>query len=272
MLYSYNLFPVLVPFIEILLIAVVIYRLLSFFWNTRAMDLAAGILIFLILSALAGWLNFPVLQTLMRYFVNAAVIGVLIIFQPEIRVALAKLSMKGKRYEQLSEFDNFLEGLCNVVYRMAERHVGAIIVLENQDCLDEFASKAVLLNAQFSSEMIESIFVNQSPLHDGAVIIRGTMIVAAAVILPLSDDSSQITRSMGTRHRAALGITQHSDALSIVVSEETGKVSIAREGIMTRGIRVDRFRGVLRSLFTPEEEEEGSFKGIKEWLGAWKRS
>jgi len=268
---SYNIFPI--PIIEILLIAVVIYRLLSFFWNTRAMDLAAGILVFLILFALAGWLNFPVLRSLMHYFVSAAVVGVLIIFQPEIRVALAKLSMKGRRYEQLSEFDNFLEGLCNVVYRMAEKHIGAIIVVENQDCLDEFATKAVLLSAQFSSEMVESIFVNQSPLHDGAVIIRGTTVVAAAVILPLSDDSSQITRSMGTRHRAALGITQHSDALSIVVSEETGKVSIAREGIMTRGIRSDRFRGVLRSLFIPEEEERRSrFKDIKDWLGAWKRS
>jgi len=270
MFFNHNFIPILIPVIEVILIAMVIYRLLSFFWNTRAMDLAAGLFVFLVIFAMANWLNFPVLQTLMLYFVDAAVIGVLIIFQPELRVALAKLSMKGRRYEQLSEFDRFLEALCNVVYRMSERHVGAIIVLENHDCLDEFASKAVLLNAQFSSEMIESIFANQSPLHDGAVIIRGTTILAAAVILPLSDDSTQITRSMGTRHRATLGITQHSDALSIVVSEETGKVSIAREGIMTRGVRADRFRGVLRSLFTPEQDQGRS--RFKEWLGAWTRS
>jgi len=124
------------------------------------------------------------------------------------------------------------------------------------------------MNAQFSSELIESIFMNQSPLHDGAVIIRGMTVLASAVILPLSDDSSQINRSMGTRHRAALGITQHTDALSIVISEESGKVSIAREGIMTRGIRVDRFRGVLRSLFTPVETEKKNV--LKRWIGAWK--
>ena len=97
-------------------------------------------------------------------------------------------------------------------------------------------------------------------------------VVAAAVILPLADDTSQITRSMGTRHRAGLGITQHSDALSIVVSEETGKVSIAREGIMTRGVRADRFKGVLRSLFTPQEESSTVRSRLKKWLGAWRRS
>ena len=114
--------------------------------------------------------------------------------------------------------------------------------------------------------------MTSSPLHDGAVIVRGTTVLAAAVILPLADDTSQITRSMGTRHRAGMGITQHSDALSIVVSEETGKVSIAREGIMTRGVRADRFKGVLRSLFTPQEEKSMVQSRLQKWLGAWRRS
>ena len=272
MFFTHAASPILVPFIEILTMACALYYLLSFFWNTRAMDLATGMLVFLVFFLLANWLNFPVLQTVMRYFVNAAVIGVLIIFQPELRVALSKLSMKGKKYEKLSEFDKFLEGLCNSVYRMAERRIGAIIVLENQDSLDEYAKKAVLLNAEFSSELIESVFMTSSPLHDGAVIVRGTTVLAAGVILPLADDTSQITRSMGTRHRAGLGITQHSDALSIVVSEETGKVSIAREGIMTRGVRADRFKGVLRSLFTPQEERSVVQSRLQQWLGAWRRS
>ena len=264
--------PILIPILEILAMAYVLYYLLSFFYNTRAMDLAAGTLVFLVLFSLANWLNFPVLQAIMRYFVNAAVIGLLIIFQPELRVALSKLSMKGKKYEKLTEFDKFLDGLCNSVYRMSERRIGAIVVLENQDSLDEYAKKAVILNAQFSSELVESIFMTSSPLHDGAVIVRGTTILAAAVILPLADDTSQITRSMGTRHRAGLGITQHSDALSIVVSEETGKVSIAREGIMTRGVRADRFKGVLRSLFTPQEEQSVVRSRLQKWLGAWRHS
>ena len=128
--------PILVPVLEILSIAFVLYHLLSFFWNTRARDLVAGTFVFLILFFLANWLNFPVLQTIMRYFVNAAVLGLLIIFQPELRVALSKLSVKGKNYEKLSEFDKFLDGLCNSVYRMSERRIGAIIILENQDSLD----------------------------------------------------------------------------------------------------------------------------------------
>ena len=268
----YAIIPLLTPAVEIVAIAYVLYHLLSFFWNTRAMDLAAGTLVFLTLFSFANWLNFPVLQTIMRYFVNAAVVGLLIIFQPELRVALSKLSVKGKKYEKLSEFDKFLDGLCNSVYRMSERRIGAIIILENQDSLDEYSTKAVLLNAQFSSELIESIFMNTSPLHDGAVIVRGTTVLAAGVILPLADDTSQITRSMGTRHRAGLGITQHSDALSIVVSEETGKVSIAREGIMTRGVRADRFKGVLRSLFTPQEERSTVRSRLQKWLGAWRHS
>lgn len=262
--------PYIVPAIEISLIAIVIYYLLSFFWNTRAMDLMLGLVAFLLLFLLSSWLNLAVLQTLMHYFVNVAVIAILIIFQPEIRLALSKLSVKGKRYEELTDFEKFLESLTHSVYRMSERRVGAIILIENQDSLDEYASKSVLLNAQFSSELLESIFSITSPLHDGAVIVRGTTIVAASVILPLADESSQISRSMGTRHRAALGITQLRDSLSIVVSEETGRVSIARDGIMTRGVKIDRFKGILRSIFNPPQSESGSKFSLQDWLKTWK--
>jgi uncharacterized protein (TIGR00159 family) len=256
-----------VPVLEILVIAFVLYYILSFFWNTRAMDLLIGIGAFVFLFFLAPWLlNFPVLEELMRNFVNVAVIALLIIFQPELRLTLAKLSLKGKKYEEISDFEKFLDGLSNSVFRMADKRIGALILLENQDSLDEYASKAVPLNASFSSELLESIFASTSPLHDGAVIIRGSTIVAAAAILPLADESSQISRSMGTRHRAALGITQLRDAMSIVVSEETGRVSIARDGIMTRGIKIDRFKGIIRSIFNPPETETKHKFTLGEWL------
>lgn len=267
-----QLAPYIIPAIEISVIAVVVYYLLSFFWNTRAMDLVVGILAFLILFLIASWLNLPVLQRLMYYFVNVAVIAILIIFQPELRVALSKLSVKGKKYEEVTDFDKFLESLTHSVYRMSEKRVGAIILIENQDSLDEYAAKAVPLNAQFSSELLESIFALTSPLHDGAVIIRGTQVIAASVILPLADETSQISRSMGTRHRAALGITQVRDALSIVISEETGRVSIARDGIMTRGVKIDRFKGILRSIFNPPKTEAGDKFSLQEWLKPWKES
>ena len=259
--------PYIVPTIEISLIAVLIYYLISFFWNTRAMDLILGIVAFVFVFLLATWLSFPVLETLMRSFVNVAVIAILVIFQPEIRLALSKFSVKGKRFEEVSDFEKFLENLTHSVYRMSERRVGAIILLENQDLLDEYAAKSVLLNAEFSSELLESIFSVTSPLHDGSVIIRGTTLVAASVILPLADESTQVSRSMGTRHRAALGITQIRDVLAIVISEETGRVSIARDGIMTRGVKIDRFKGILRSIFNPPKQESGASKlALQEWL------
>lgn len=264
--------PFIVPAIELLVISFFLYFLFSFFWNTRAMDLAVGIVVFLAIFSVANWLHLPVLQTLLRYFVNAAVLGILIIFQPELRIALSKLSMKGKKYEEQTELDRFLDSLSLSVYRMAEKKTGALIVLENQDGLDELAAKSVMLNAQFSSELLESIFMTSSPLHDGAVIIRGISILAAGVILPLADDTSQISRSMGTRHRAGLGITQHSDALSIVVSEETGKVSIAREGVMTKGVKSDRFKGVLRSIFSQPDATPSIKNKIQDWLVAWNSS
>ncbi|MBN9376745.1 MAG: TIGR00159 family protein [Chlamydiales bacterium 38-26] len=240
-----------VPAIEIALIAIIVYYLLSFFWNTRTMDLLFGLFAVACIYAISIWLHLPVIEKLMHYFVSVAVIALLIIFQPELRLALSKLSVKGKKYREITEFDKFLDHISQSIYKMSERRIGALIVLENQDSLDEYAQKAVVMNAQFSPELLESIFITTTPLHDGAVIIRGTTILSAATILPLADDSSQLSRSMGTRHRAGLGISQQTDALIVVVSEESGKVSIARDGIMTRGVKIDRFKGIMRSIFTP---------------------
>jgi uncharacterized protein (TIGR00159 family) len=240
----------MIPTLEVFIIAVGVYYLLLFFWNTRAMDLISGLGAFLVLYAFADWFHLAVVHKLMLYFVNVAVIALLIIFQPEARLTLSRLSLKGKRYHELTEFDRFIDSIAQSIYRLAERRIGAIIVFENQDSLDEYANKAVLLHAHFSSELLESIFTTTTPLHDGAVIVRGTTLLSAATILPLADDSSQLSKSMGTRHRAGLGISQLTDALVVVVSEETGRVSIARDGIMTRGVKIDRFKGIVRSIFT----------------------
>lgn len=254
------------PIIEIVIIAIMINYILSFFWNTRSMDLILGLLAFLLIFAASSVFNLPVLHKLMLEISSVAVIAVLIIFQPELRVALSKLSLKGKRYKEITEFDKFLDQLASSVYRLSDKKTGALIALENEDSLDEFALKAVMLNANFSSELLESIFVTTTPLHDGAVILHDLKIVAASVILPLSEDSPQFGR-MGTRHRAGLGVSQLTDALLIVVSEETGKVSIARDGIMTRGIKIDRFKGVIRSVFNPPLKKTLQSRfNFKEWL------
>jgi len=261
------LFHGVTPLVEVIIIAVMLNYLLSFFWNTRSMDLVLGLLAFLLIFAISSWLNLPILHRIMLLIGNVAVIGILVIFQPELRVALSKLSLKGRRHREITQFDKFLEQLASSTYRLAEKRVGALIVLQHEDSLDEFANKGVLLNANFSSELLESIFTTTTPLHDGAVILRDRTIVAAAVILPLAEDSSQLSRTMGTRHHAALGATESTDAMTIVVSEETGKVSIARDGVMTPGVKIDRFKGIIRSIFTPPQA--GDFKkqfNFKEWL------
>jgi diadenylate cyclase len=262
-----SIFHGFTPFIEIVIIAVMINYLLSFFWNTRSMDLVLGLLAFLLIFAISSWLNLPILHKIMFLIGNVAVIAILIIFQPELRVALSKLSLKGRRYREMTEFDKFLDHLANSIYRLSEKRIGALVVLQHEDSLEEFASKAVMLNANFSSELLETIFATTTPLHDGAVILRDMTIIAAAVILPLAEDGLQLARSMGTRHRAALGISQLTDALVIVISEETGKVSIARDGVMTPGVKTDRFKGIIRSIFTPPQKTD--FKGefnFREWL------
>ncbi len=261
------LFHGFTPFIEIIIISVMLNYLLSFFWNTRSMDLVLGLLAFLLIFAISSWLNLPILHKIMVLIGNVAVIAILIIFQPELRVALSKLSLKGRRYKELTEFDKFLDQLASSTYRLAEKRIGALIVLQHEDSLDEFANKAVILNANFSSELLESVFATTTPLHDGAVIIRDMTIVAAAVILPLAEDSSQLTRSMGTRHRAGLGASQLTDAMIIVISEETGKVSLSRDGIMTPGVKIDRFKGIIRSIFTlPQKTDFKSQFNLREWL------
>jgi diadenylate cyclase len=259
----------MVPGLEIMIIAIMIYYLLTFFWNTRGMDLLLGMMAFAVIYGAASLFHLPVLQKLMWNFVNVAVIAVLIIFQPELRIALSKLSVKGKKYREINEFDKFLEGITHSVYRLSERRIGGLIALENQTSLDEFANKAVGLNAEFTQELLESIFSTTTPLHDGGVIIRGTTILSAATIFPLADESAQLSKSMGTRHRAGLGISQITDALVVVISEETGKVAIARDGIMTRGVKPDRFKGILRSVFTPQktgvESSFDFFERLKQW-------
>ena len=255
------------PIIEILIITVMINYLLSFLWNTKSMDLVLGFFAFLLILGASSWLNLPVLHRIMLLIGNVLAIAVIVIFQPELRMALSKLSLKGKRHREVTAFDKFLDHLANSIYKMSEKRVGALVVLEGEDSLQEYAQKAVFINAEFSSELLETIFTTTTPLHDGAVILRDQTILAAAAILPLMEDSSQIIKSMGTRHRAGLGMSQISDALVVVVSEETGKVSIAREGIMTKGVKIDRFKGIIRSIFNPSEGvgPRSRFKLI-EWL------
>jgi len=257
----------LTPLIEITIIAIIINYILSFFRNTRFMDLLLCVFAFLLLFALASLFHLSVLHKLLLKSSSIAIIGVLIIFQQDFRIALSHLKVNRKQYKEIDGFDKFLDQLTLSVYRLANKRTGALIALENRDSLDQFAARGTLLNAQFSPELLESLFAESTPLHDGAVIIRELTIVAASVILPLGEDRTQITKSMGTRHRAALGISQITDALLILVSEESGKILIARDGSITPMPKEDRFKGVIRSVFkAPQKSPLSTPFNIKKWF------
>ncbi len=259
-----TIIPFFGPLAEVLIISVMINYLLKVFWGTRAMDVVFGFLAFLFLFFLATWLNLPVLGKIMLHIVNVAMIAVFIIFQPEIRLALSRVRFRGKKLKEMDDFDHFLDQLANTLYRLSEKQIGALVVLENTDSVLEYSSSNVQLNADFSPELLETIFMTSTPLHDGAVVIKGNQILSAGTILPLASETSQLSKTMGTRHRAALGASQKTDALVLVVSEETGKVSIARDGILTRGVKIDRFKGIIRSIFSTPE----STKTFKWWKWA----
>ncbi|MCE5316583.1 MAG: diadenylate cyclase [Parachlamydia sp.] len=195
-------------------------------------------------------LHLPFYHEIVLYVINAVAV-VLFFFQFE----LSPQEPLNERYSNICEFDEFLEKLTKSIYTMASKGIGAIVILENQVSLDYLANSAVILNAKFTSELLESLFERDTATYQGAVIIRETTILSAATILPITRETiqQQLDSSMGTRHLAALGLSQITDALIIIVSEDTQKVSIARNGIMIRGIRSDRFKGMIKSVFiTPK--------------------
>ncbi|AAX50262.1 hypothetical membrane spanning protein [Chlamydia trachomatis A/HAR-13] len=185
------------PLLEIALIWVVLNYLLKFFWGTGAMDLVFGLLSFLCLFVLAEKLHLPVIRNLMLHVVNIAAIVVFIIFQPEIRLALSRIRLCREKFV-INMQDEFIDHLTACIYRMAERQIGALIVLENERLLNDLLNlSAVKINADFSEELLEAIFEPSSHLHDGAVLMRGKTISYARVILPLAHDTTQLSRSHG---------------------------------------------------------------------------
>jgi len=259
----------LIPLAEIFILSIFINYILSFLWNTRSMDLFLGLLGFLILIFISSWFNLPILQKIVYVVANVAIVAIVIIFQPELRTALSKFGVKRKKGHENLVSEQFIHQLVETVYKFAERRTGALIVIENQVSINDFLKQSTTLDALFSPELLESIFLPASPLHDGAVLIKNKRLFAAGAILPLADDSQASLKGTGTRHKAALGASMETDALIIVISEEKGEVSIAREGILTKGLKQDRFKSILESLYNNDipsrVPQKKNFQFI-EWL------
>jgi uncharacterized protein (TIGR00159 family) len=246
--------------LDIAIVALVLYWLLSLIAGTSAATLVRGILILLTVGfVLSNVFNLTMLQFLLRNAIPLLIFAIPVLFQPELRRALEQLGRAGSlipRTTAVSPNTRTAEIIARAAQELAERRFGALLVLERATPLGEFASKGVAIDALLSSELLLNIFWPNSPLHDGAVIIHGDRVVAAGVVLPLAQ--SPTVEHMGTRHRAAIGITEISDAIAVVVSEETGTISLSNAGRMVRNLGEARLQKVLSILDRSSNNGAGS--------------
>lgn len=241
---------------EIIIITILIYNILVWFKQTRAWNLLKGIIVVLVFVLIAAMFQMNTILWLAGKTINVAVIAIIIVFQPELRRALEQLGQKNF-LTSLFSFDSqkvqerFSERVTNEIvkatYEMAKVKTGALIVIEQDVVLGEYERTGIALDSIVSSQLLINIFEHNTPLHDGAIILRGGRIVSATCYLPLSDNMS-LSKELGTRHRAAVGISEVCDALTIVVSEETGNVSIAIGGELFRNVDAEYLKGKLNFI------------------------
>ena len=233
---------------DILLIAAIFYWMLMLIRGTTAMTLLRGAAILIIAAViLAQTLDLKVLDFIIRNSFAGLLVGILVVFQPEIRRALERLGRAGLRaWAGRPLYDETIAAVSDAALRLAERRHGALMVLERDTGLQDYIDTGVRVDAAPSAELLEGIFYPNSPLHDGAVILRQDRVMAAACTLPLSENSR--AGHVGTRHRAALGISERTDAVSVVVSEQTGDISVASEGRMVSRLDETRLRATLGNL------------------------
>ena len=249
--------------LDILIIAAIIFLALLLMRNTTGVQLLRGIVILLVVAlALVRFLDLKVLGWVMRESFPAILIVIPIIFQPEIRRFLERVGRTGRFVWGLRpSYDSVLDVVIEAAQNLSRDRHGGLLVLERETGLEEYCDTGVRLDATPSAELLEGLFYPNSALHDGAVILRGNRVMAASCTLPLS---GQLGRShLGTRHRAALGITEHTDAVSIVISEETGDVSVAASGRMITRLDGARLGAILKGLFAATEPSRVNGRGLR---------
>lgn len=261
--------------IEIIILAFLIYHIVKWVKNTRAWALVKGIAVIMVFWLISYILSLNVILWIITNTISVGIIAVVIIFQPEFRKALEQLGKKNlvrsiitfddskDRNEKFS--DHSVNEIIRATFELARTKTGALIVIEQDTPLNEFESTGIYIDSLISSELLINIFEHNTPLHDGAVILRGNRITAATCYLPLSDNM-QLSKDLGTRHRAGIGISEVTDSLTVIVSEETGKVSIAKEGKLVRNVDGD----YLRSKLTDAQKKTTDVKKIKFWKGRGK--
>ena len=252
--FNLDLFNI-VSIIDILIVAFVLYRVMILIRGTRAVQLLKGLAVLLIATVVSSLLNLDTVHWLLRTVMMALVVALPIVFQPELRRALEKLGGGNffvRPLSQMAEDDRsaLINEVVRAVQNMSGSKTGALIALERVTGLQEFVDTGVKVDGLVTAELLMNIFINKSPLHDGAVVIRGDRLAAAACVLPLSE-SLRLSRELGTRHRAAVGLSEQSDAVAIAVSEETGAVSLALEGTLYRRLTEAELHDLLVKFLKP---------------------
>lgn len=235
--------------LDILLVAYLFYRVMLLIKGTRSVQVVLGILFLFIGTFLAeDVLHLTMSGWLLDKFWVAGIVVLAVVFQPEIRAALAQLGGEPmSRWILPGRFD-FINEIITALHECSEKRIGALIVLEQDTGLKNYAATGTKINGDISTELILSILHPRSPLHDGAVILSANQLVAAGCVLPLTDDPN-FAKLLGTRHRAAVGLSESSDALILVVSEETGQISLARDGRLQRDLDLNEFKTQLHELY-----------------------
>ena len=255
--------------IDILIVTFAIYTLMKFVRKTRAAQLLKGIGLLLVVMIVSDWLQLSVVHFTLVNTMQIGATALLIIFQPELRRGLEHMgrSKFGNMFSTVESFEtaDFIDETCIAVAAMSKTKTGALIVFERKSIIDEYLTGGTPINADISSEIIENIFVPNTPLHDGAVILTNGKISTAAAVLPLSSNKN-LSKEFGTRHRASLGITEVSDSVALVVSEETGKISVAVGGDLIRNLSPASLSKLLNKLLIVPESEKHNHVHIKSFF------
>lgn len=253
--------------IDMGIVAFVFYKLYMLIRKTRAEQLIKGILVLLIATQVSGWQQLHVINWILRNTMTVGLIALLIVFQPELRRALeyigrTKFLTKSITDIEEEEIKNIVDELIKAVDFLSGKKIGALIIIERETGLSEIIETGTQINGKISSELLINTFIPNTPLHDGAVVIRKDQILAAGCLLPLTDNPN-ISRALGTRHRAGIGITEKSDSMAIIVSEETGNISVAENGKIIRFLNIEKLSQILLQSYRAEESRKWQFLRMK---------
>jgi diadenylate cyclase len=255
--------------VDILIVAYILYKLFTLIHETRAEQLIKGLVFVIIVLKLSELFGLLTLYWLIQNTLTVGLIAIIIIFQPELRKALEHIGrskiLTRKLFDTDEEIEIVVDELVIAAVNLSETKTGALVVIEQETGLNDFIESGIVIDARISSALLENIFVENTPLHDGAVVIRRDRIFAAACVLPLTEQA--VGKELGTRHRAAVGVTESSDCIAIIVSEETGIISLAINGRITRNYRAEKLKIVLtKALKNNIAVGNTRFKKVKEWL------